>query len=107
MEWRKILAAAVFCTAVAGSACGAGTKESADEAWARGENVACEGSDLIGWIGYDAEARVLRVQFIHSSDWYLYQDVPAETAEAFFKSESKGTFFGRRIKGRFEYVREE
>lgn len=33
---------------------------------------------------------------------YLYLGVPADTAEAFSRAESKGSFFNRAIRGRFD-----
>lgn len=98
------LAAAVALAREETAADGASAK---DAAWAAGENVSFEGSDLIGKLGYDAEGKVLRVQMVHSSDWYLYQDVPAEVAEKFYRSASKGGYFGAHVKGRYKFVRQE
>lgn len=98
---------AVLAAAVALPAAALSQNAAMDEAWARGEAVEFAESDLIGKLGYDAEARVLRVQMIHSSDWYLYQDVPAEVAEKFYRSASKGGYFGAHVKGRYKFVRQE
>ena len=91
----------------AGTAWTAAAKPTPDEAWAQGKNATVGGSDLIGRAGYDAEAKELRIQMVHSSDWYIYKDVPQDVADEFWKSDSKGTFFGANIKGRYEYERKE
>ena len=64
-------------------------------------------SHLIGRVEYDRETREMRVQMAHSSDWYVYRDVPPELYEAFVKSASKGAFFVQEVKGRFPGRREE
>jgi hypothetical protein len=111
MVGRKFFAVAAAVVALSAVAAWGRDDASAaarrDAAWAAGKNVSFEGSDLIGKLGYDAETRVLRVQMIHSSDWYLYQDVPAEVAEKFYRSASKGGYFGAHVKGRYEFVRQE
>ena len=114
MVGRKIWFVAAFVLALAGTVAawardGAAEGEASakDAAWARGEIVEFEGSDLIGKLGYDAEGKVLRVQMVHSSDWYLYQDVPSEVAEGFYRSASKGGYFGAHVKGRYKFVRQE
>jgi len=106
MKARSKTAALALALAL-GAAWVCPAKPSPDEAWAAGRNAAVGGSDLIGRTGYDAETRELRIQMVHSSDWYVYKDVPPEVADEFWKSESKGAFFGARIKGRYEFERKE
>ncbi len=64
-------------------------------------------SHLIGQVEYNRETREMRVQMTHSSDWYVYREVPPELYEAFAKSGSKGAFFVQEVKGRFPGRREE
>jgi hypothetical protein len=71
----------------------------------------CDSSQIAAW-GYDAEAKVLGIQF-HASrgggaepSVYHYADVPLEVADAFAAAPSKGKFFGASIKGKFAYERQ-
>lgn len=105
-RWKMLVAALALAAGTA-AVCPAKQRLSPDEAWAQGKNAAVGGSDLIGRAGYDAEAKELRIQMVHSSDWYIYKDVPPEVADEFWKSDSKGAFFGANIKGRYEYERKE
>jgi len=59
------------------------------------------GSSNIMAIGYHNESRELRVQF-KGGKTYAYADVPPETHMSLMTSESKGGFFHREIRGRFE-----
>jgi hypothetical protein len=55
-------------------------------------------------VGYDAARKVLDLEF-HSGEIYRYQRVPAATARALFEAQSKGRFFGARIRGKFAFTR--
>lgn len=56
-------------------------------------------SSQIKAVGYDADARTLAVTFNYGAGAiYHYADVAPETYEAFIKSESLGSFFGKNIK---------
>ena len=57
-------------------------------------------SSNLAAIGYDAEARELRVQF-QSGHIYSYVEVPPETWAQFQAAESKGRFYGAEIKGKY------
>jgi hypothetical protein len=59
-------------------------------------------STVIRNFRYDPDRRRLHITFI-SGRRYAYQDVPADLAEEMRLAFSKGTFFNRRIKDRFEY----
>ena len=59
-------------------------------------------SSVIRSFRYDPDARRLHVTFV-SGRRYSYQDVPSEVAEEMRLAVSKGTFFNRRIKDRFDY----
>jgi len=61
-------------------------------------------SSSIRTIGYDAKEQVLEVQFT-SMATYRYSGVPKEIADAFLNAESKGTFFGVKIRACFPYER--
>ncbi len=49
---------------------------------------------------------VLEVEF-HDGAVYRYFEVPAEVAEAFLASDSKGHYFVTFIRGRYEFLRVE
>lgn len=98
-------AAAVFA---AMTVAGAASAAAGDEAPAAAPSLAVttvDGSDLIGKVAYDAAASVLYVQMTLSSDWYAYEGVPADVAEAFLAADSKGTFFNTAIKGSYPVKR--
>jgi len=60
-------------------------------------------SSTIAAIGYDARNRDLHVRF-HGIGLYIYRDVEPELFDDFLVSPSKGTFFNKWIKGRFEFI---
>ena len=57
-------------------------------------------STAIRAIDYDEPSRMLRVTFV-SGAVYDYEDVPAETVEAFRGSGSRGRFFAYKIRPKF------
>ena len=59
-------------------------------------------SSVIRSFRYDPDERRLHVTFV-SGRRYAYLEVPAELAEEMRLAFSKGTFFNRRIRDRFEY----
>ena len=61
-------------------------------------------SSNLASVGYDARAKVLEIEF-HSGAIYRYRDVPAEVHAGLMSAESKGQYFVRRIRGRFEFRR--
>ena len=61
-------------------------------------------SSSIKSIGYSAEEEVLEVTFT-SMATYRYSGVPKEIANAFLNADSKGTFFGVKIRACFPYER--
>lgn len=61
-------------------------------------------SSNLASVGYAARAKVLEIEF-HSGAIYRYRDVPAEVHAELMSAESKGQYFGRRIRGRFEFRR--
>jgi hypothetical protein len=61
-------------------------------------------SSNLASVGYDARAKVLEVEF-RSGAIYRYRDVPAEIHAELMSAESKGQYFVRRIRGRFEFRR--
>ena len=58
-------------------------------------------STNIKTIGYDPAARTLRVQF-NSGGTYDYTEVPEATWHDFAASASKGQFFVKEIKGKYQ-----
>jgi hypothetical protein len=61
-------------------------------------------SSNIAAAGYDAETRVLDIQF-QSGDTYSYDDVPAGVAEGLFSAASAGSYFYNNIKNRYRFYR--
>lgn len=61
------------------------------------EMTAVENSSQIAAVGYDPAAKLLHVEF-KSGGTYAYEDVPADKADAFVKSDSKGRFLSAHIK---------
>lgn len=71
--------------------------------------IACESSQISGF-GYDAESRTLAVQFpgrgVTPGSTYHYANVPPEVFAEFQAAESKGTFFGKNIRGKYDYEKQ-
>ena len=72
----------------------------AKEAKSKIEMVAVE-SSMIDAIGYDADAKVLKIKF-DSGDTYKYKGVDAATHKKLMSAKSKGTFFEKHIKDKYE-----
>lgn len=62
-------------------------------------------SSFLAKVGYDPEAKVLAVQMKHSSDTYLYQEVPQSLFDDFLAADSKGAFYVKNVKGKFKTER--
>jgi hypothetical protein len=63
-------------------------------------------SSLIKEVAYDAATKVLTVQFVDKPEKYQYKDVPEEVYNALMTAESKGAFFVKNIKDKFEFTKE-
>lgn len=61
-------------------------------------------STNIWQIGYDAEEQKLYIKF-NKGGLYSYNEVPADVWEAFESASSKGQFFYKAIKGRFDFTK--
>lgn len=59
-------------------------------------------SSNIASIRYDEDTAVLEVTFLNGGT-YQYYDVPAQVSADFERSESKGQFLARDIKGSYRY----
>jgi hypothetical protein len=62
----------------------------------------------IASIGYEADSRVLEIEFRESGKVYRYFDVPPGEYEAFLQSPSKGSYLNQTLKNRgylYERVR--
>jgi lysyl-tRNA synthetase, class II len=64
-------------------------------------------SSQIEAIGYAPAYHTLAVQFKSSGAVYHYFAVPIEIWDGFQAAESKGKYFGKVIKGYYEYQRQE
>jgi hypothetical protein len=60
-------------------------------------------STAIERIGYNADARQLRVTFA-GGNTYKYYDVPRGVYESFMQAESKGAFFNSYIRDRYDFA---
>ena len=54
-------------------------------------------------VGYDADHQLLQIEFQNLSI-YQYFDVPAAVCEELMQAPSKGAYFNRSIRPRFDYV---
>lgn len=54
-------------------------------------------------IGYDPETKTLEVEFKKSGSVYRYDAVPEEVFEELKNAQSVGTYFGKAIKGVYEF----
>jgi hypothetical protein len=59
-------------------------------------------STTIESIGYDSGPQVLEIKFI-SGKIYRFYHVPQKVVNAFMAAPSKGQFFGREIRGKYEH----
>jgi hypothetical protein len=62
-------------------------------------------SSLLKQVGYDAATQVLTVTFVDQEGTYEYQKVPETVYKDLMAAESKGSFFAKNIKGKFEFVK--
>ena len=62
-------------------------------------------SSFLDKVGYDAESQTLAIQMNHSSDVYYYKAVPQSLYDALLAADSKGAFYVKNIKGKFETSR--
>jgi hypothetical protein len=61
-------------------------------------------STTLRTVGYDAERRLLQLEFQNRS-LYQYFDVPEVVYEELMQAPSKGTYFNQCIRSKFEVVR--
>ncbi len=64
----------------------------------------CDSSQIRRY-GYDAETRMMAVEF-HHGGLYHYSDVPPEVFAAFEANESKGSFLHHNIKGKYKFEKQ-
>ena len=62
-------------------------------------------SSLIKEVGYDAATQVLTITFVDQEGTYEYQKVPESVYKELMAAESKGSFFAKNIKGKFEFLK--
>jgi len=60
-------------------------------------------SSVIRSFDYDPQEQRLDIEFV-SGRRYSYLDVPEEEVEAMRRAASRGGFFNRRIRDRYDYV---
>jgi phage terminase large subunit-like protein len=59
-------------------------------------------SSLLDKVGYDNATQTLVIQMLNSSDIYTYRNVPQTLYDELLAADSKGTFFVKKIKGKYE-----
>lgn len=59
-------------------------------------------SSAIRWIAYEPTTRRMQIQFTSSTNPYDYCNVPVNVYEDFLRSSSKGTYYDRHIKDRYD-----
>ena len=62
-------------------------------------------STVIKEVGYDAQAQVLTVVFADTGDTYEYKGVPESVYNELMAAESKGVYFAKNIKGKYEFTK--
>ena len=60
-------------------------------------------STLIKEAGYDEATQVLTVKFVNGDEIYEYKNVPKAVYDELMAAESKGSFFTKNIKGKYEF----
>lgn len=61
-------------------------------------------STLIDSVGY-AATEVLTIKFVGSEEVYEYQKVPEAVYKELMAAESKGSYFAKNVKGKYEFVK--
>ena len=62
-------------------------------------------SSLLDKVGYDPETKTLVIQMNNSSDRYFYSDVPPAVYKDLMGASSKGSFYVKKIKGKYAVER--
>ena len=62
-------------------------------------------STMIKEAGYDEATQVLTVKFVNGDEVYEYKNVPKTVYDELMAAESKGSYFAKNIKGRYEFVK--
>ena len=60
-------------------------------------------SSVIQTLGYDAESRVLEVEF-HTGRVYQYFDIPLAVYDDLMAADSLGEFYNRQIRNEYRFV---
>ncbi len=55
-------------------------------------------STSIAAIGYDAESRIIEIEFKESGEVYRYFDVPADEHQSLLRAPSKGSYLNQTFK---------
>ena len=60
-------------------------------------------STMIKEAGYDEATQVLTVKFVNGDEIYEYKNVPKSVYDELMAAESKGSYFAKNIKGKYEF----
>ncbi len=106
---KRYLAALVIVSAVAAYAGVCLAEEPAKDA-AKTEAAQTEGlqnvtSTVIKEVGYDPATKVLTVVMVKDNETYEYKNVPESVYKGMLAAESKGAFFAKNIKGKYEFTK--
>jgi len=66
-------------------------------------NIIAVASTSLGTVSYDAERQLLQIEFRNRSI-YQYFEVPATVYEELMQAPSKGAYFNRSIRPRFDFT---
>ena len=105
---KRCLIAAVLMIAVAGLTVSCATKAapaSAAPAAAPKAELEKVESTMIDSVGYNAKAQELTVVFTGTGETYVYKNVPEKAYKALMKAESKGKYFTKNIKNKYEFIK--
>ncbi len=62
-------------------------------------------SSLLDKVGYDPETKTLVIQMNNSLDVYSYANVPQAVYNGLLEADSKGAYYVKKIKGRYDVTR--
>lgn len=62
-------------------------------------------SSLIDYVGYDAASETLTVVFTTTGETYVYQKVPEKTYKSLMSAKSKGQYFTKNIKNKYDFIK--
>ncbi len=62
-------------------------------------------SSLLKSVAYDAASSTLTVVMVEGNETYEFKNVPSSVYEELMAAESKGSYFVKNIKGKYEFIK--